>query len=569
MRNSLGYLILTILIFNCFSGLSFAKGITSSVNLNYNQVQSDFSTNIGIKFFNSDRSPAVINFYTILLPFQGVNNVKVVLNDVQISSTTHKQSNGTEVVINMRNTVVPARKSAYLDISFNSLSPIDSNWGYGKLLSSIKNLNISKITFEYDNSKPKISNVDGAQYRELLSSKNRKYEFTDINSSKISFNIGNPPTFKYLLHKTYVNDSEESVINEIVIPYTDNEQQFIISNVKPTPTSQRIDKDNNIILGFLVPAQKQIVVDIEGYILKNELKINSQYYDHDLNNSGLWSLTNDFEKARISNALQNEKKSNYPKVLSTYIVDKLTLVKNTNTLSTNTFDNILRSGADSAISHKDTAIPEDYVDLLIAALRYNSIPSRMVIGILPISSIFTEVQLFHSWVEYFDSESSRWVRLDPSLNEVFGKLDEVNQSPNQIKLVVRSDSASLPKLPFLSSKELTIEPIIPDIETRFDFKFENNVITNTGNISIIIKQDENIEVLVPSTSKKLNSSTSYSILSLIGDKTDITTEPESISDSSNITIYVEIIMFVTFLTSLLLLNTIYVKIRKIWKQASH
>ena len=560
MKNFLGFLVTTVLLFNYFSSSSFAAGIDTTSTIDYTFTQDNvFKTNFNINFKNNAKSQTVLNYYTIFLPFDGMSDISVISNDKKLTTTVYKQKDGTELIINFKNYVLSSKKSVSFDISFNSISKVDTNWGYAKLLSKIDGLKINKVTFNYPNNKPDISFADGASLKKITSG---NFEFTAIKKPSITVNFGNPITFEYRINKNYINDSDVPTIHEITLPQTNNSQQLILSSISPSFTTSRIDNDNNIILGFLIEPKAQQVIEINGYIIKKEFNYQSKYNTWDINTLGYWNITNQFEKLRLSEYLKATKQVITPLSLSNYVVNRLKLQEGSSVNSNISFENVLRAGADVAIERRNSAIPEDYVDLLIALLRENSIPSRMVLGYISKSSPFSSDGGFHSWVEYYDLTQKKWFALDPSISEIF-QIDQTSEfdTNNYIGLLIRSENSNSPKLPFLKNSDLLITPVSTSISPTFLIEKNRNEIKNSGNVPVYYMNSDTKKIIFPNQSEKIELSGKVVFNTLYGETKEIDIEMSEIVSQSSTNLISETILFLSFVLLLIFLNIIYVKLK--------
>lgn len=561
MKNSVGFLIIPLLIFSFFVSASPASAsVSTSASINYSVFQS-FNTTIDVVLKNNNRSTSVVNYFTIVLPYQNVSNIKVSMPGRKITNTAFKQKNGTEVIINLQNLVIQGRSSDAFRLSFQSANTIDSNWGYAKLKSNIDGLKIDKVTFKYGSDKPDISYINGASLTKLGSG---SYEFNNIKSSTISLNFGDPITFKYSFSKTYLNDSDEEIVQEVVLPTTDSTQTFILSSITPEPTSQRVDNENNVILGFKVDARKQTVVTMSGYIIKNKTPNTLQgYSDVDLRTDGFWSLTNQFEKIRLENYLKENKYQKSAVNLSKFVASRFKLDLSS-AEGKSSFENALRMGPDTAIGRKDNAIAEDYVDLLIALLRENSIPARMVVGYLPKSHQFISDGAFHSWVEYYDIDGKVWLNLDPSTSDLFKSPDYDANNLNSIKLLVRSSHYNLPKLPFINSKDLSITPTSETATAVFNPTIDGNLLRNEGNTIIKVSTTNKVDVLLPKNEVEINEPGKLVTQSFNGENKEFEIKAQSVVNrSSNINILSELLLFSMYLIIASVIFTVYAKIKHV------
>jgi hypothetical protein len=443
-------------------------------------------------------------------------------------------------------------------LSFQSINTVDANWGYAKMKSRIEGLKVDKVTLKYDSSKPNISAINGATLTKLGQG---NYEFNNITASTIAMNFGEPVTFKYSFNKTYLNDSEEEIVQEVVLPVTDSTQTLVLTSFSPQPVSQRIDNDNNVILGFKVDAGKQTVVNILGYIIKQKENNQQKYSEIDLKTEGFWSLTNQFERIRLENYLKEKKAEKNANNISKFVASRFSL-QVSNGEGQSSFENALRMGPDTAIGRKDNAIAEDYVDLLIALLRENSIPSRMIVGYLPKSHQFISEGAFHSWVEYYDVNQKIWLNLDPSTADLFKSPEYDANNSNTVKLLVRSKHYNLPKLPFVTNKDLIIEPSSENITEIFNPELEGNVVRNSGNTVIKIVTGNTSEIVLPKETLEINQVGKTIVQGLNGKSEEFDIKAgEVVNKSSQINILSELILILIFFVVTTFSLFIYAKIK--------
>lgn len=560
MKNSLGFLIIPLLL---FSLLLFPApvnaNVSTSATINYN-VSSKFETSIDVVLKNSSKSLAVVNYFTIVLPYQNVSDIQLSMPGRNITSTAFKQKNGTEVIINLKNLVIQGRSSDAFRLTFQSINTIDSNWGYAKLKSKIDGLKIDKVTLKYDNSKPDISAITGATLTKLGSG---NYEFNSISASTIAMNFGEPVTFKYSFNKTYLNDSDEEIVQEVVLPVTDSTQTLVLDSLSPDPVSQRIDNDNNVILGFKVDPEKQTIVNIQGYIIKKKENNQQGYTDTDLKTEGFWSLTNQFERIRLENYLKEKQLDKNAINISKFVASRFNLSVGNND-GKSSFENALRMGPDTAIGRKDNAIAEDYADLLITLLRENSIPSRMIVGYLPKSHQFISDGAFHSWVEYYDVNQKIWLNLDPSTADLFKSPDYDANNSNTIKLLVRSKHYNLPKLPFITNKDLIIEPSSENITEIFNPELDGNVLRNAGNSVVKVVSGNSTEIVLPKGTLEIKQAGKSVIQSLNGKSKEYDIKAgEVVNKSSEINLLSELVLVLLFFVISTFCLFIYAKIKHV------
>ena len=567
MKNLIGYLLLTLLLFSFFSTHSFASAnVTSYANLRFTINQKDIDTvSSTIVISNKSNLPAVVNSYSIFLPFSNVTNLKVGTKNSNFQFSSYDKTSGKQLVINFNNKVIDAKGNYQFDISFNTTFDKDSNWGYLKLPIKFGNLTSNQVIVSYPEEKPKPAYISEDKTAIKTSLGSNVVTITNPQNSYLSILFGQTPTYSFELKKNYINYALTSEIYDLILPSSFDKQTFVIENVSPSPEYIKSDNDSNIILGFKVEAEKQINIRILGFVVKDQsikLKTNKLVED----NIGYWTLSNQKEIARVKSYISaNGYEKNVPEGLTRYIIDNFEIEK----LNTTSLENVLRGGVNVAIERKANAIVEDYADCLIAYLRYYGYNARMLIGYIPNSSIYSQTGFFSSWVEYYDETKADWILLDPAIIDVNNMQSEVNQN-DRIPIIIRETNPIIPKLQYFKSDEINITPISSIITPLFKYSLVSNNITNTGNTILEVKTVEKNTYLLPGSTENISTNNENITVSDLVNKN--INEKVSISSENNKTnnaILSELIFFTAFSVTLLLLSIIYSRLKVKWKSTHH
>lgn len=564
MKKLLLFLILTPLFYSLFLDNSFATTLTSTGEINYSIENSKLLTNLVVNFKNKGSNTAVLNYYTITLPYQNISNIKVTSEKHALSFTSRKVKTGMELIINTNTKVLPSNSRYNLSVSFLSSSTVESDWSYAKLLAQISGLKITNITLNVDDLTQSVGFVEGADFTQKVSETKNIVSFANILQPEISILFGNPIVFEYQANKTVLNASNERMIYELPLPPTNNNQVFVLSLVSPLPSDSYLDGDGNILMRFSIQAQSQELISVKGSIVKQKGTLSDAYLPFHTENVGYWNITNQFELNRIDTFLKNITKEQLPLEIYNYVLDRLEIDKNSY-INTNSFENSLRGGAQEALGRRLNSVPEDYNDLLIAALRLKSIPARLITGYIPLSSSYSQNGFFHSWVEYFDLKKGKWQILDPSLQDSLSKSKIYTESPNYIPLLIRGESPLKPKLPFLNNSDVVIRPVNTELKLVFDVQLHEDKIVNNGNIPVrVFDIDVDNRILLPNNYYAPKGE-SIRVESFKGDTKTFEMDRLTSDEKTTSKIFNESLIFFTFVLSFLTLNTIYSKLKKIWK----
>lgn len=557
---------LTLFLYSFYSINVHAATLNTTANVSYSIENLKLRTDINLTFKNQSNFSSVLNYYSITLPYQGISDVKVKTQSSKLNFTTQKQKNGLNVLINTDNRVILPKSEYRVTISFLSLSTVSKDWSYAKIRGKITGLDINKITVFVPSLVSEVGFVEGAKsYTETISKNGKSIVLSDITQSNISILFGKTVTYSYSLSKNVLNNTTETLIYELPLPTNYNKQKFIISSISPKPVSSKLDSDGNVLLKFLIEPEKQEVINITGYISKidSEGQEQENYLSTTTQNIGYWNLTNQFEQNRLSDYLKTVSKNNYPENLLNYIVGRLEINKGGLEV-TSSFENSLRGGADVAIGRSNNSVPEDYNDLLITILRQNSIPARLVSGFIPSSSSYSDTGFFHSWVEYYDLDKKKWITLDPSLKDTLKLKTEYTSSPNYIALIVRGTNPLNPKLPYLENKDISILPSNYVVQPVFEPIQTDEGIKNNGNIPIIISKNGTQTILLPDETFSVSEG-NLKISSLDNEEKYFEYKDSNMVSVDKVNYFYESLIFFIFSASLFLINSIFSKIKKLWK----
>ena len=221
-------------------------------------------------------------------------------------------------------------------------------------------------------------------------------------------------------------------IFEISLPreFAETNQRVFFERVNPLPKSLHKDPEGNIIALFEVPANKEYVITVNGYIVVeqdewseqqvslNSLDISFTEYLEDIKGTRhlnrylvptkYWQSNDDLIKNEAE-ALMKEKNTLLDIIRANYSFINETLEYDTDKATSENE----RIGALEALLG-GPAVCMEYADLMIAILRAQGIPSRAAIGYANLTSITSERdQVRHQWVQIWVPDYG-WLSVDPS-----------------------------------------------------------------------------------------------------------------------------------------------------------
>ncbi|MBI2356857.1 transglutaminase domain-containing protein [Candidatus Dojkabacteria bacterium] len=460
------------------------------------------------KFTLSQKSsiPTVITNFSFLIPFDSFDSLSISVNGkiYKYSSTT--QEGYTKIFLNLPNIIIqrisPLTVSAVVKVNNHV---VVGGENFYILIPSVPSFVTDSASVEFPSSWGGIA-WSSVEWEKSMSGSNTtvlnlKKDTKHLNPS-IAILLGEGIGYNLTIKKELSNTEEESRIYKISLPREGDGQHVLYTQFSPTPFDIETDNNSNINISYMLKKGEEIAVAIEGLIYFDDVthKVPSSF-DSYLNLDEYWHFTDESEMKRLLVFLRNlgysdtiteagSDRGEYIDSIYNYVLGRM----NPSTAQLEDIKSSLRRGNKSLSTIVSSgAYPDEYTDLLIALLRSTGVPARMVIGYISPLNSYQKGGFFHSWAEYWDIESNRWITLDPALEDFF-PTRFIDTHYDHIAFVTRSKSSVTPQTSIFSSAELSVEPaqnlISPYNEITTSFKIterEGNVakgiltIKNSGN----------------------------------------------------------------------------------------
>lgn len=230
-------------------------------------------------------------------------------------------------------------------------------------------------------------------------------------------------------------------IYEISLPreFAETKQKVTIDEISPLPKNIFLDKEGNVIASFEIPANKEDMIRVTGYISssqnawskeqKNPLNINLNEYLEKIKNSKethnyllpttYWEVNDSFIQNKAKELKENTETLHQ-------LIDRVYQYVN----DTLTYDEAKadseneRIGAVNALTG-GASVCMEYADSMIAILRAQGIPARAALGYANITDEPTDL-VRHQWLQIWIPDYG-WLSIDPtfeSSNRKMGQLIE-------------------------------------------------------------------------------------------------------------------------------------------------
>jgi len=291
------------------------------------------------------------------------------------------------------------------------------------------------------------------------------------------------------------------VYTDIALPPDTVYQKNYLKSLKPSPQKVFQDEDGNWLARYLLKVKENLFVNYEGYV-KISLKPRPEVMSADQKNiisqkSYLLSADSNWQIKNID-PYKNLKTS---LDIYSYLVQNFSY----NYQRLNNQDSS-RFGAEKALKTK-SAVCIDFSDSFVGLAREKGIYAREIQGygysqtsqLRPMS---LNSDVLHSWSEYFDKSSQRWLVVDPTWENTSG-IDYFHSFDfNHIAFVIHGRSSDYPIPAGMykdeASKDLLIKPVAINLQEKSlvktaDLNIPNQLIDNKKyEFKFKLKNDGNV-----------------------------------------------------------------------------
>lgn len=285
--------------------------------------------------------------------------------------------------------------------------------------------------------------------------------FTKIGDYGVTALFGEKQIYDFNLSYHLENPTTSVGLAQVALPPDTAYQKVQYLSLEPKPKEIERDIDGNWIATYEVSAGKETEVQLSGkatlYLTpQDDLPRTAPQKEHTIEQKN-WQIQDDRIKALAQQHAT-------PREIYDYVVSALTY----NFAKVN--GPVARMGASDALSDPVQAACQEFTDLFVAIARAAGIPARRVTGyaytensrLRPLSLVD---DVLHAWPEYYDSESGRWIAIDPTWGNTTGGLDYFSQLDfNHVAFAINGVSDSLP-YPAGSYKRATEKT--KDVEVNF------------------------------------------------------------------------------------------------------
>lgn len=348
--------------------------------------------------------------------------------------------------------------------------------------------------------------------------------------------FGDFQVYNFTLNYHLENKESNPVMEQIALPPDTEYQKVKYFSFNPEPQKMDLDDDGNWLASFLLKEKESLEVIVSGQVKLFANPVYNFPQKPDLlskfkEEREFWPV-NDPEIQVLAKKLQT------PKAIYDYVVNTLSYDYSRARVGSK------RMGAKEILSNPERAICMEFTDLFITLARAANIPAREINGYAytdnpRLKPLSLAQDVLHSWPEYWDENSKRWIQVDPTWQKTSGGLDYFQKlDQNHFAFVIHGLDSRLPlpagayKLNETSEKDVSIsfgvpieektylpeltlikpENIFSEIPFEIEVKifnsssqafYDSNLVVEGDNLVISPKSSTDISVLLPKAEKKL------------------------------------------------------------------
>lgn len=248
----------------------------------------------------------------------------------------------------------------------------------------------------------------------------RKVIWNNPKTRTIYAVFGDTQVYKTELTYNLSNSRLTPIYTEIALPPDTDYQKIFIRSLDPPPASVSQDEDGNYLARYFLGPRSTKKVIFNGFLevrsqpreevsLSRTESLSSSVRNKLLTPSKYWTIPEVSELGPLEN----------PEDIHRFVVDNLRYDFNRG------LTNNERLGAERVLETPDKAVCVEFSDLFVAIAREKGVLAREVQGygfasdprLRPLSLLS---DVLHSWPEYYDESSRRWVPIDPTWENTSG-----------------------------------------------------------------------------------------------------------------------------------------------------
>lgn len=386
--------------------------------------------------------------YAILIDSVHLKNVIAYDGGGPIVPTISQKDGKTEILLTFNEKVVGLGKTMQFTLRFENGDIAQKN-------GSIWEVNIPGVTDDPDIGSYSVNLSTPASfgpnaYMVPAPAATNTWTKVQLTHGGISAAYGTKQFFSITLSYHLENRGVTPSTAQIALPPDTAYQTITVSDVTPKPVAVTSDSDGNWLAEYQLAPNASLDITVyataavtlsakEGhreFINPNDYLTSDQYWE--IQNPKIVSLANQYRT---------------PREIYDYVVGTLSYD------DSRVKQNPIRKGAVAALASPANSLCMEFTDLFVTMARAAGIPAREVVGyaytnnatLRPLSFV---ADVLHAWPEYYDSERSIWVPVDPTWAKTTGGINYFDKLDfNHVAFVLHGKSSTTPLPPGSYRKE--------------------------------------------------------------------------------------------------------------------
>ncbi len=409
-----------------FLTVSYVRGkdINTEYYVNYyldekNPQWSKVIFNIKINYF---RSNIVVDKYQLSFPdyFQ-IDNLKTSLDGKNIENSLLSKDDQIIITLQLPNRYLSRMESEQITIEFFQKNLFQKNGNVYELM----------LPTLFHNDQNNLYQI--TVYNNLLSSKNKitiakplpdlitgnQIIWKNPKTKTIYAVFGEYQIYKADFNYYLKNEKIRPILTEIALPPDTLYQKVYLNNLNPLPSKIYQDDDGNYLAQYLLKPKEEKLVNFQGYIqVFSSPRQEVINYDRKKLESQKKYLLTSKKHWRIDNLTENISTVTTIGDIYQFVINNLSYDYQ------NVSKPLSRKGGQKALEEKKGVCTE-FSDLFISLAREKGFFSREIQGYgytnnSKLRPIALNMDVLHSWPEYYDLKSEAWRPLDPTWEKTSG-----------------------------------------------------------------------------------------------------------------------------------------------------
>ncbi len=422
------------------------ENFTTSVNTTYT-VKQDGNTTVTHQFTITNTTPTIyLKQYALETTNKDLKNITAQSEGSDLQPAVSETENLTTIALDFPTEVVGEGKKRQFAISYEvgGLATVGGSvlevklpkLGSGENFEKRSVVIITPLKFGgpvRTSKQPDANKVEGQTF---------VASFSDLGNDALSLFYGESQTFKMTLRYNLENPSNTRGLAQIALPPDTPLQKMSYHEIDPLPQKMKEDEDGNWIATYELAPQTATTVYVTAYahltLEQNPLVPPAAVLPAYTHADRYWE-TND------SVIKQKAQELKTPQALFADVVAALTYSEDRANSTT-----IERYGAVKAFEKPTEAICQEYADAFIATARSVGIPTRRLTGYAytqdnQVRPLSLSGDVLHAWAEYYDTDTNRWIPVDPTWQDTTGGVDYFTQFDlNHLVFAINGSSSTTP-----------------------------------------------------------------------------------------------------------------------------